>query len=165
MRILPPLKKHTTELKLFLCVQRQREQLYRDCQTQKQVLALFVPNLFPLKPWVCDIPDAEEKCQALCVFLELLFEHKDAVPSNLLSNLQQELRNAWNSMSGFWLVEEIDIGFKITSWMADCFPDISREFLTQTEEARKVIILDCPDTANTYFLCVQLAIRRTLFGC
>jgi hypothetical protein len=111
---------------------------------QKKFLASLLPKLYPLKPWVCDIPDAEEKCRALCVFLGLLFEYKDAVPHNLLSCLQQELLNAWHSVDSGWA--KVDIEFKIVTWMADCFPDISREFLTQREEARKTIILDCPDS-------------------
>lgn len=124
---------------------------------QKKEFLAFVPQLCSLKSWVCAITDAEEKCQALCVFLELLFEYKNIIPEGLFSNLQQELDNTWKAIDSGWL--KIDIGFKIVSRMSECFPDFSRNFLAQTEEARKTIILDCPDTANTYFLCVQLTIR------
>lgn len=129
----------------------------KGLSSQKKVLASFLSKLYPFKSWIFEIPDAEEKCQALCVFLVLLFEYKDSVPDTLLTCLQQELHKTWKTIDSGW--SKIDVGFKITSLMADCFPDIGRKFLTQTEEARKEIILDCPDTANTYFLCVQLTIR------
>ncbi len=125
--------------------------------SQKKALASFLSKLYPFKSWICEIPDAEEKCQALCVFLVLLFECEDSVSDTLLTCLQQELHQTWKTIDSSW--SKIDAGFKITARMADCFPNTSREFLTQTEEARKEIILDCPGTADTYFLSVQLTIR------
>lgn len=124
---------------------------------QKKFLVLSIKQFYILKQWIGEIPDAEEKCQSLCVFLELLFVNKDLLTSAQLSDLQQELNDTWNSVDSGW--SKIDTGFKITARLSEFFPDISRKFLAQTEEARKVIILDSPDTANTYFLCVQLAIR------
>ncbi|MCD2453593.1 hypothetical protein GO003_024745 [Methylicorpusculum oleiharenae] len=124
---------------------------------QKKNLTSFLTQIYPFRQWVYEIPDAEEKCQALCVFLELIFEHQNSLPIGFLSELQEELRRTWNSIDSGWA--RVDSGFKIVSRMADSFPEISHEFLKQTEEARKTIILDSPDTANTYFLCVQLAIR------
>ncbi len=124
---------------------------------QKKALTPYLTQLYRLKPWMEKIPDAKEKCQALCIFLELLFEQKNVVPSGLLCDLQQNLRDTWESMDSGW--SRVDTGFKIISRMADYFPNISQEFLKRTEEARSTIILDSPDTANTYFLCVQLTIR------
>jgi hypothetical protein len=129
----------------------------KGLSSQKTALVSFLSKLYPFKSWISEIPDAEEKCQALCIFLVLLFEYKDSVPDDLFSTLQQELHATWKTIDSGW--SKIDVGFNITSRMADCFPDIGREFLTRTEEARKELILDCPDTANTYFSCVQLTIR------
>lgn len=129
----------------------------RGLSRQKNNLTSFLSQLYHLETWVEEIPNAEERCQALCMFLKLLFKYKDTVASSFFSRLQNKLHNAWESVDSGW--SRVDTGFMISSWMADCFPDFSREFLEKTENTRKSIVLDSPDTANTYFLSVQLVIR------
>ncbi len=129
----------------------------RGLLNQKKELAPFMSRVIALQQWVKDIPDAEEKCQALCMLLELVIEHRTAVSSFPFDSLSREMGSAWDAVDLGW--SKIDAGFKIIALMAGCFPAISREFLTRTEQARKEIVLDCRDTAISYIGCVRLAIR------
>lgn len=136
---------------------------------QKKELRPFIARVIALQRWVKDIPNAEEKCQALCMLLELLIEHRTSVPPSFFDSSAQEMRSAWDEVDLGW--SKINSGFKIVALMAEGFPDISREFLNRTVEARNEIVLDCPDTATSYLSCVRLAIRcfrgllkRKLYG-
>lgn len=129
----------------------------RSLLHQKRDLAAFLPRVIALRQWVKGIPDAEERCQALCMFLEILLEHKKDVPSSLLDSLSQGLDQAWNAVDAGW--SKVDAGFKIVALMAKCSPEVSRGFLAKTEKVRNEIVLDCRDTAMCYIGCVRLALR------
>jgi len=129
----------------------------RGLLSQKKDLASFLPRVIALRKWVTDIPAAEEKCQALCMLLELLLEQKKDVSSSLLDSLSQELGEAWGSVDAGW--SKVDAGFKIVALLAECSPEVSRGFLAKTEKARNEIVLDCRDTAMSYIGCVRLALR------
>lgn len=129
----------------------------RALMSQKKGLAAFLPKIIAIHEWVRDIPNAEEKCQALCMFLEILVEHKKDVSSSLLDSLSQELEEAWEAVDEGW--SRVNAGFKIVALMAKCSPEVSRVFLAKTEKVRSEIVLECHDTAMTYLGCVRLAIR------
>jgi hypothetical protein len=124
--------------------------------SRKKELNSFVPNIITLHKWVMDIPDAEEKCQVICMLFEILFENKTAFNS-LCSTLLKELSDVWEKIDEGWC--KIGAGFKIVSMMAKFSPDISRNFLTKTTKARNEIILDCDEMAMSYIRCVHLTIR------
>jgi hypothetical protein len=122
---------------------------------QKKDMTTFIAKVIALCQWVDDIPDAEEKCQTICMYYEML--HNNAVSKSLLDSLLKKLIEVWNKVDSGWT--KIDVGFKIVSVMAKEFPDISRDFLAKTVKAREEIILDSNDMAMSYISCVQLAIR------
>jgi len=129
----------------------------RGLLIQKGEIAPFLHRIIALRKWVSVIPDAEEKCQALCMLLEILLEHEKTTSSTLFSSLSKELEETWETVDAGWT--KIDAGFKIVALMAKCSPEVSRGFLAKTENARSEIVLDCRDTAMTYLGCVRLALR------
>ncbi|MDY0039685.1 MAG: hypothetical protein RBS57_05190 [Desulforhabdus sp.] len=129
----------------------------RALLTPPKDMAAFLEKIIAIKKWVVDIPDAEEKCQALCMFMELLMEHKKDCSSSLLDSLSKELEMTWEIIDAGW--SKVDAGFRIVALMAKSSPEVSQSFLGKTEKARRDIVLDCRDTAMTYIGCVRLAIR------
>src|SRR5206468_10309365 len=107
--------------------------------------------------WMKAIPDAEDKCQALCSLSEVLTEHKAIVATSVCDALNRELGESWEAVDLGW--SKVNTGFKIVALMAKLSPNISRDFLAKTEQVRKQIVLDCRDTAMSYIGCVRLAIR------
>lgn len=129
----------------------------RNLLKRKKSLSEHLPKVIALQKWVKDIPSAKEKCQVLCMYYEILLEHRGAISPLFLESLSLELSETWEAVSNGW--SKVDAGFRITSVMAKCSPDISREFLTKTENARSDIVLDSYDSAMAYVGCVRLAIR------
>jgi len=126
--------------------------------SNKEKLAPYLDRVIAFQKWVMDIPDAEEKCQALCMLLEMLIEHKSSIASDsIFKSLSSELQSAWDAVDLGW--SKINAGFKIVALMADSFPTISRDFLKRTEQARNDMVLDCRNTAMSYIICVRLTIR------
>ena len=130
----------------------------RGLLSRKKDLASFIPNVITLRQWITDIPDAEEKCQAVCMLLEILLDHKSAFSQSLLDSLLEELGDVWETVDSGW--SRVDAGFKIVSLMAKCSsPEVSRDFLARTVKARNEIVLDSRDMAMSYISCVQLTVR------
>jgi len=125
---------------------------------QKKEMGPFISKIIPLYQWVNIIPDAEEKCQSICMMLDILLEHKEPISSKLITLLsQQDLMKTWETIDLGWA--KVNAGFKIVSVMSKCSPNLSHDFLDKTIKARNEIILDCQDTALNYIGCVRLAIR------
>jgi len=129
----------------------------RGLLSRKNELAPYLPRIIALREWTKNIPDAEEKCQALCILIELLIIHKSLVSPSLIDSMTEELVESWETIDSGW--SRVDSGFIIVKVLADCSPSVSRAFLNKIEKARSEIILDCPDTARSYIRCVQLAVR------
>ncbi|PKN35610.1 MAG: hypothetical protein CVU61_01960 [Deltaproteobacteria bacterium HGW-Deltaproteobacteria-19] len=129
----------------------------RGLLSQNKNMSVFITNLTDLAPWVMDIPDAEEKCQAICELYEILIEHKNTISTSILETLLKELEIVWAKIDSGWA--RVNTGFKIVAIMAKCSPDVSRDFLAKTIKERNEIILDCKDTAMSYIFCIYLTIR------
>lgn len=124
---------------------------------KEELSGTLLPKVIAINEWVTAIPSAEEKCRALCIFCEILVTHKENVPSTLLESLFHDLESAFDAIDEGW--SKIDSGYKIVALMAKCFPELCQTFLSKTEKARSEIVLECPDTAMTYLVCVDLALR------
>lgn len=129
----------------------------RGLFARKGDLASFIPNVITLRQWITVIPDAEERCQAICLLLEILLDHKSGFSQSLIDSLLKELEDAWVTIDRGW--SKVNAGFKIVSLMAKCFPEVSRDFLAKTVKARNDIIIDSYDMAASYISCVKLTIR------
>lgn len=123
----------------------------------KKAIHSFMPRIFGMQNMVKEIPNAQEKCQAYCMLLELLIENRALVLDTIFDSLSKELKAAWDTIDLGWA--KVNAGFKIVSILSEGLPDLSREFLSQTEQARNEIVLDCPDTATSYISCVRLTLR------
>jgi len=125
--------------------------------SKKEQLEQFTKRIVPMHHWIDAIPDADNKCHALCMILEILLFHKNSIASSLVISLQRMLVETWNTIDLEWI--KIDIGFKIVSILAKCSPEFSQDFLDKTIRARDEIILDNQDIALSYISCVRLTIR------
>jgi hypothetical protein len=103
----------------------------KGIRSRKQDVAPFIARVISLREWIKAIPDAEDKCQALCSLSEILTEHKAIVATSLFDALNQELSEAWGEVDLGWSKE--NTGFKIVALMSKSSPDISRDFLAKTE--------------------------------
>lgn len=124
---------------------------------KKEKLEPFINNIIALHVWAKAIPDAGDKCRALCTIIEILLHHNKCKTDSLVASLQKEMLETWDKVDLEWI--KVDIGFESVSLLAKCSPEFSRELLSKTIAARDAIVLDNRDMAISYIHCVLLTIR------
>jgi hypothetical protein len=119
------------------------------------------PTLHRVLPFIGridEIRSARQRCRACCLAHSLLSRIDEADEYNTLrSHLLRLPGESWRSFDVGWA--KVDTGFQIVRLLAEHAPDLARDYLTQTESARKEIAFDANATAWTYQTCLQMAVR------
>lgn len=122
---------------------------------EQELTESLINKLFKFIGKIDNINSTGLRCQACC--LAYSFLSKNNVNTSLTQHLLSLLQKTWQSIDTGW--NKIDIGFKIVSDLATHAPEIAKEFLTTTEQLRNELLLDSRINAQSYLVCIWLAIR------